>query len=154
MIISHRHRFIFLKTHKTAGTSLEIALSKFCGPEDIITPLQPADEALRRALGVRGPQHHGERPLRLYFRKAWLRRLGSGRRPPDYFNHISAAQLRPRIDPAIWAGYSKFAVSRNPWDAMFSRHYHSSRRRRTRPSMERSLARRRRLIAENWSIYA
>ncbi len=31
MIISHRHSFVFVKTTKTAGTSVEIALSKHCG---------------------------------------------------------------------------------------------------------------------------
>jgi hypothetical protein len=31
MIISPAHRFIFIKTRKTAGTSMEIALAKFCG---------------------------------------------------------------------------------------------------------------------------
>jgi hypothetical protein len=35
MILSHRYRFIFLKTGKTAGTSVEIALSEYCGAEDI-----------------------------------------------------------------------------------------------------------------------
>ena len=48
VIISHRHRFIFIKTGKTAGTSVEIALSKFCGPEDVITPISPEDEATRK----------------------------------------------------------------------------------------------------------
>ena len=37
MIISHKHKFIFFKTRKTAGTSLQIALSEFCGSDDIIT---------------------------------------------------------------------------------------------------------------------
>ena len=40
MIISHKHKFIFIKTRKTAGTSIELFLSRFCGPEDIITPFQ------------------------------------------------------------------------------------------------------------------
>ena len=31
------NEFIFIKTRKTAGTSIEIALSNFCKPEDIIT---------------------------------------------------------------------------------------------------------------------
>ena len=39
MIVSHKHKFIFLKTKKTAGTSIELALTKLCGDDDIITPL-------------------------------------------------------------------------------------------------------------------
>jgi len=37
VIASHRHRFVFVKTRKTAGTSLEIALSRHCGPDDVVT---------------------------------------------------------------------------------------------------------------------
>ena len=51
MIVSHKHRFIFLKTKKTAGTSIELALSALCDGDDIITPLaQAEDEPLRRGL--------------------------------------------------------------------------------------------------------
>jgi hypothetical protein len=39
MIINHRYKFIFLKTRKTAGTSIESALSQFCDSNDIITPI-------------------------------------------------------------------------------------------------------------------
>ncbi len=41
MILSHQHRFIFIKTMKTAGTSIEVYLSRFCGPDDIVTPIMP-----------------------------------------------------------------------------------------------------------------
>jgi hypothetical protein len=47
MILSHEHKFIFLRTKKTAGTSIELALSDLCGPDDIITPLTGEDEARR-----------------------------------------------------------------------------------------------------------
>lgn len=35
MIISHQHKFIFIKTRKTAGSSIEKYLSKHLGPNDI-----------------------------------------------------------------------------------------------------------------------
>ena len=38
MIISHKHNFIFIKTRKTAGSSVELYLENFCGPDDIISP--------------------------------------------------------------------------------------------------------------------
>src|SRR5262245_1397709 len=61
MIVSHRHRFIFLKSKKTAGTSVELALSAVCDAGDIITPLaQPEDEPLRRGLS---PQNWQRRTL-------------------------------------------------------------------------------------------
>jgi hypothetical protein len=53
MIISHEHKFILLKTRKTAGTSIEIALSRFCGDDDVITPIGRANK-LRENLFHRG----------------------------------------------------------------------------------------------------
>ena len=39
MIISHKYKFIFIKTSKTAGSSIELYLSKYCGKNDIIIPM-------------------------------------------------------------------------------------------------------------------
>lgn len=74
MIISHKYRYIFLKTNKTAGTSVEIALSRFCGPDDIITPITPEDEEIRRELGYPGPQNYLI-PFSRYELKDWARLL-------------------------------------------------------------------------------
>jgi hypothetical protein len=38
MIISHKHKFIFIHLGRTAGRSLTVALAPHCGEEDIITP--------------------------------------------------------------------------------------------------------------------
>ena len=39
MLISHKYKFIFIKTMKTAGSSVEIELGKIMGDDDVVTPL-------------------------------------------------------------------------------------------------------------------
>jgi hypothetical protein len=51
MIISHKHKFIFLKTRKTASTSTEFALNEICGPDDVVTPVGVIDETKRTGRG-------------------------------------------------------------------------------------------------------
>ena len=41
MIISHKLKVIYIKLAKVAGSSFEIALSKYCGSDDILTPILP-----------------------------------------------------------------------------------------------------------------
>ena len=43
MILSRKFRFIFIKGRKVGGTSVEMALSTICGPDDIVTPITPID---------------------------------------------------------------------------------------------------------------
>jgi len=153
MILSHRHRFIFFKTHKTAGTSLEIALSKFCGPDDVITRIQPADERLRRAAGFRGPQHFVHRPLRDYGLKEVRSVLKRGRPPSLFDNHTKATRLRALVEPSVWNTYFKFTIVRSPWDVALSRYFHSVRKHWRPPAFDCWLASRYHLINRNWPIY-
>ena len=70
VILSHKHKFIFFKTKKTASTSLEIVLSKLCGQKDIITPVSEItwtgqirrfeknnEEDLRKKISALNPQN-------------------------------------------------------------------------------------------------
>ena len=128
MIISHRHKFIFLKTNKTAGTSIEIALSRFCGPDDVITPISAEDEETRRQLGYPGPQNY----LASISGDGVPDPLGSTgeRQPKDklrFYNHISAKEVKARIDEQEWNSYYKFCFERNPWDRLISLYFWRTR---------------------------
>jgi hypothetical protein len=118
MIVSHRHRFIFLRLPKTASTSLAIALSEFCGPEDMITGISKKDEAIRAALGFRGPQHY-TRPWYAYPLRDLVRTLIVRRRVPRY-RHTTAAAARRLVGERVWAEYFKFCIERNPFDRAIS----------------------------------
>lgn len=122
MIISHRYKFIFLKTNKTAGTSIEIALSKVCGPQDIITPIEPKDERIRQSLGYRGPQNY-LLPFTAYTLSDWRFCLQQKRRKRKFVNHMPARRVRPLVAPEVWNTYYKFCFERNPWDRMISLYY-------------------------------
>lgn len=121
MILSHKYKFIFLKTNKTAGTSIEIALSKFCGKEDIITPIEPKDERIRKQLGFRGAQNY-HIGFGHYTPRDWALFFGRGRRK-RFYNHITAREVKNLIDPHIWRDYYKFCFERNPWDRVISLYY-------------------------------
>ena len=121
MILSHRYRFIFIKTVKTAGTSIEVHLSRHCGEKDVVTPVMPPVEPhiARNYRGFWNPLPEildvGGRNLPVVLRQLSKRR--------KFFNHIPARLIRHRIPKRTWDEYFKFCVERNPWDKTLS-HYH------------------------------
>lgn len=121
MIVSHRHRFVFVKTVKTAGTSMEIALSKYLGPDDVITPITPADERIREELGYRGPQND----VVSFGRYDLLDALEAlrGRERFRFYNHSPASYIRNFIGRRRWASYYTLCFERNPWDKAVSMYY-------------------------------
>jgi len=122
MIISHKYKFIFLKTNKTAGTSIEIALSGVCGDDDILSPISPVDEIKRSELGYRGPQHYLAR-AREYGIVDVGRLLVKGKKKNRFRSHISATEVKALIGDETWNSYYKFCFERNPWDRVISLYY-------------------------------
>jgi hypothetical protein len=133
MIISHDREFIFLKTHKTAGTSLEFTLSGACGPRDVITPTLPIEDE-RMRLGRR-PQNYvregpGDRPLR-------ADGLPTPDESVDFYNHMPAATVRDYVGDGVWGRYLKAGFVRNPWDREVSRFIFRERRAGIEPRFDR-----------------
>ncbi|MFB8761149.1 hypothetical protein [Nocardiopsis alba] len=144
MIILRRQRVVFVRTRKTAGTSIEIALSRHAGTDDIITTLSPRDEALRRIHGGRGPQNHltPDAPP------------GAGERPGPapgvaWWNHMPLALIRDRMD---LSGYTTVAVERHPAEKVLSLYYHRHRN-EPRIDLEDFVASGEAHDALNWPLY-
>lgn len=123
MIVSHRHKFIFVKTRKTAGTSIEVALSEICGPDDIITPILPDEEEYRTGLGYRGKQNFLV-PRSKYGIREWGKSLLKWRWR-RFYDHMPAAEIRKYVDREVWDTYYKFTFDRNPFDKLISLYYWS-----------------------------
>ena len=93
MIISHKHKFIFIKTRKTAGTSIQDALTKICGSDDIITP--DVDTEGRNVE-----------------QSCW-----NGHPHPHLWD------VKQLVGKEIWDNYYKFTFVRNPFDVTVSRFF-------------------------------
>lgn len=113
MILSYKRGFVFVKGRKVAGTSLEVALSRLCGPTDVITPITPVDEHLRLTVGRACQNFCDDRALELRYRelvgeRCYAEALRTGVHNPrrvTFVNHSSLQEIEDRsgIDPARFA---------------------------------------------------
>ncbi|MEM6384343.1 MAG: sulfotransferase family 2 domain-containing protein [Pseudomonadota bacterium] len=154
MILSHAHKFIYIKTIKTASSSIEAALSTVCGPDDVITPTRDDLLALRDA---RGPQNyridHPAKPKIPLYRKL-LRRPERHYHPTvGFYEHMPAWRVKTYVGDAVWNSYFKFSFERNPWDRQVSFYYFRSKNRGREETFAQFVADAKRSSVDNWGLY-
>ena len=103
MLVSHRKRFIFVKTQKTAGTSVESFFEKYCCKDGAWTLEHYRDQEISEygMIGGRGP----------------------GAKCDILHSHFSAEIIKSLVTPEIWESYFKFSIIRNPFDRLISRFF-------------------------------
>ena len=130
-IISHRHKFIFLKTRKTASGSLEIALGRVCGPEDQLCPTSDGKEfGVLEQNNQKKLYQAGVKDVGNLLGSVVKNTLKSGKPGFGYSlhkmrriiksSHFNARNMKQVCGQEIWNSYYKFCFERNPFDRLVS----------------------------------
>jgi hypothetical protein len=104
LLISHQKKFIFIKTRKTAGTSIEGVLQQFATPPNHpVTHAQPFMDTEHGVVGARGLGGQTDDPL-------WA--------------HSSASEIEKYLGKEQFRTYTKIYSVRNPFDKVVSWFWH------------------------------
>lgn len=107
VLVCYEHRFIFLKTRKTASTSVEMFFEPYCrdvAPEDVTISV-PETIGPKGIVGAREDCRRKE--------------------SREWFGHIPATAVRDRLGFETWSTFFKFATVRNPYAAFLSYYFFS-----------------------------
>lgn len=102
MLVSFQHRFIFLKTFKTASTSTEIFFEQYCAESK--EESRKIDEIVSDK-GIIGSRN------------------ADIKNSVTFFNHMKALDVKNKIGDEKFENYYKFCNVRNPFDLVVSNYY-------------------------------
>lgn len=131
MIASYLHNFIFIKTRKTAGTTVELTLAPLCGPDDIITPLGGNEEELRgngtplcrNFMADADLERKVIRLMKKSDRQSRKKRRELIYNRSTYFQHSLASEAKEHLPAEFWQRAYKFTVERHPYERVVSKAY-------------------------------
>ncbi len=109
MIISHKLKVIHIKLKKVAGSSFEMALSRYCDLDDIFSKRYKPDMKLRETLGFSSVQNYEPFVIK------------------GNIDHLGADKIRELIGPDIFDNYLKIAIIRNPYQKAISWYFWKKR---------------------------
>ena len=121
MIISFKYKFIFIKTYKTAGSSIENYLYPYLNNNDILAPTEDHS-------GINCWGNFEIKELEDYFGKEFLDKKIKYKM--KYFAHMPIWLVKERLEHLsnklnydIFKNFYKFGVIRNPFDTIVSHYY-------------------------------
>lgn len=126
MIVSHKHKFIFVKTHKTATQSFFNVIKPHLGPDDVaVGDERVADDTYN--LG-RPTEEWRFVDTSLNLDKQFPTGK-SARDTKEYMgNHIPWFTIKDIVGDEIWNTYAKFSIERDPLDRIVSLFYFLEKR--------------------------
>lgn len=158
MIYLASRRLLFVKPKKTAGTSVEVALSCNATDADIVTPLLEEDEAIRHRAGGHFPVNWAwRRADEARYRARFDRYLQDGIVPRRWFglkrgrlynrlgakflNHDPPAKVRRRLGAAAFDAAFLVTMTRHPYEVVvsYANHLRQGTGRPLEPFLERAV---------------
>lgn len=126
MIASRKHNFIFIKTMKTAGTSIELALGPYCGPDDVLSPISARHDIERFADSGVMARNFGPPEIEKHYRK--LLRKGNKKLLKEMLRNTREQRLLAHAKPLdvkakvgdFWETAFRFTVERHPYEKAVS----------------------------------
>jgi len=109
MIVSHKHKFIFVKTHKTATQTFLKFIKPHLGPDDVMAG---------------DPGNERNEDTKINVDKIFP---DTGKCAADYQevygNHLPWFMIKDIVGDNIWNEYTKFTIEREPYDRILSLFY-------------------------------